>query len=484
MAYLLYAHLSFDWKPITMSATALAGSKAIGHILLVDDEPAYQRLGSSFLRNLGHRVSVAGDVDEALQAFEQDRPQVVLLDLAMPPSMDPEAGLSLIPRFAPSVVVVLSGHGDRDFALRAVELGVWDFLTKPIDPDMLSLVMTRAMHKARLDEELRALRAAKEEQEPGEMGLIGQTAPMQQLRAMVQRIGATSVNVVILGPTGTGKELVARALHQCSARRDGPFAVIHCGALSAELLESELFGHLKGSFTGAHRDQPGLVETAHGGTLFLDEVGEMPPPMQVKLLRFLQEGTFMPVGGRETKKADVRVVAATHRDLEAMVREGSFREDLFYRLKGMVLRTPSLADRRADVPVLAMRFLRSLAPEARLSADALNWLQANDWPGNVRQLRAVVESAGALILPGSELVDSDLLRFASGESVELPGLVAEPTAGLQEPEGSLDAAIAELETRMIKEAMAQSGGNQSEASRRLGISRVGLIKKLARLGLK
>ena len=453
-------------------------SSAIGHVLLVDDEPAYQRLGSSFLRDLGHRVTVAGDADEALEAFGADRPHVVLLDLAMPPRMEPEAGLELIPRFSSAVVVVLSGHGDREFALRATELGAWDFLTKPIDPDMLRFVVGRAMHKARLDAELRQLR---ERDAENDLGLVGQTPPMQQLRAMIRRVAATSVSVIVLGPTGTGKELVARALHQCGQRASGPFAVIHCGALSGELLESELFGHLKGSFTGAHRDQPGLVETAHGGTLFLDEVGEMPPPMQVKLLRFLQEGTFVPVGGREPRKADVRVVAATHRDLEAMVRDGSFREDLFYRLKGVVLRTPSLAERRGDVPLLAARFLRRVAPRAGFSADAQAWLNAQDWPGNVRQLRAAVESAGALILQDTDQVDADLLRFASGESLTLPEAPASAEAPVA---GALDAALSELETRMIREAMDASGGNQSEAARRLGISRVGLIKKLTRLGLR
>jgi len=461
-------------------------------VLLVDDEPAYQRLGASFLRQLGYRVSVAGDVDSALQAFASDPPHVVLLDLAMPPSMDPQAGLSLIPQFANSVVVVLSGHGERDIALQAVERGVWDFLTKPIDPDVLRMVLARAMHKARLDEQVRALQAAQLVQAPAEMGLIGQTAAMQQLRALVQRVGATSVNLLVLGPTGTGKELVARALHHCSPRASGPFAVIHCGALSAELLESELFGHLKGSFTGAHRDHPGLLETAHGGTLFLDEVGEMPAPMQVKLLRFLQEGSFMPVGGREPRHADVRVIAATHRDLETMVQEGSFREDLFYRLKGMVLRTPALAARAADVPVLAVRFLKNVAPQARLSTDAMQWLQARDWPGNVRQLRAVVESAGALLMPSSHVVDAELLRFANGDTDLLPAPADEPGSHVDEANrgeaqhdlGALDAAMQELETRMLRDAMAQSGGNQSEAARRLGISRVGLIKKLARLGLK
>jgi len=471
-----------------MTSAAPSTPSVSGHVLLVDDEPAYQRLGASFLRQLGYRVSVAGDVDSALQAFADDRPHVVLLDLAMPPSMDPQAGLSLIPHFAQSVVVVLSGHGERDIALQAVERGVWDFLTKPIDPDVLRLVLTRAMHKARLDEQVRALRSAQQGQDPGEMGLIGQTAAMQQLRALVQRVGATSVNLIVLGPTGTGKELVARALHQCSPRADGPFAVIHCGALSAELLESELFGHLKGSFTGAHRDQPGLLETAHGGTLFLDEVGEMPAPMQVKLLRFLQEGSFLPVGGRELRRAEVRVIAATHRDLEAMVQAGTFREDLFYRLKGMVLRTPALAERAADVPVLAARFLKHVAPQARLSADAMQWLQSRDWPGNVRQLRAVVESAGALIAPGSALVDAELLKFANGDTAHLPESPGADATGTQgaatDGHGALDAAMLELETRMLRDAMAQAGGNQSEAARRLGISRVGLIKKLGRLGLK
>ena len=452
-----------------------------GHVLLVEDEPAYQRLGSSFLMNLGHRVSVAGDADGALAAFAADRPHIVLLDLAMPPHMDPQAGLALIPRFAPAVVVVLSGHGDRELNLKAVELGAWDFLTKPIDPDMLGFVVARALHKARLDAELQALRAQDLDQD---LGLVGLAPAMLNLRAMIRRVAPTQVSVVVLGPTGTGKELAARAIHQCSTRHEGPFATINCGALSTELLESELFGHLKGSFTGAYRDQPGLVETAHGGTLFLDEVGEMPAPMQVKLLRFLQEGTFLPVGGRTTRQADVRVVAATHRDLEQMVRDGSFREDLYYRLKGVVLRTPALTERAADVPLLAARFLQRVAPHASLRSDALAWLSSQPWPGNVRQLRAVVEAAGALNLPGSTQVGADLLRLASGDvqSLEEDG-AGGPVAGT-EGLGMLDAAIAELEIRLITQALAASGGNQSEAARELGISRVGLIKKLRRLGLK
>ena len=471
-----------------MTSSVASAIASAGHVLLVDDEPAFQRLGSAFLSSLGHRVTLAGDADAASAAFAQAAPDIVLLDLAMPPRMDPEAGLELIPVFAPAPVIVLTGHGDHDIALRATELGAWDFLVKPVDPEMLRFIVARALHKARLDAELRALRSQRLRDDADDLGLVGQTATMQQLRTMVRRVAPTPMSVIVLGPTGTGKELVARALHACGAQRDGPFVVINCGALSAELLESELFGHMKGSFTGAYRDQPGLVEAAHRGTLFLDEVGEMPAAMQVKLLRFLQEGTFVPVGGRVQKQAQVRVLAATHRDLDAMVQDGSFREDLFYRLKGVVLRTPALAERRADIPLLAARLLRRSAPRARLAPDALAWLAARDWPGNVRELRAVVESAGALLLPGQDVVDADLLRFAGGEAplTSAPARPLTSSAGDAAPAaaagGLLDSAVAELEQRLIRDAMAASGGNQSEAARRLGISRVGLIKKLTRLG--
>ena len=448
-----------------------------GQVLLVDDEPAFQRLGSSFLRNLGHEVTVAGDGAQALDAFHQTLPDLVLLDLAMPPSMDPEVGLTLIGELAAVPVIVLTGHGDHEMALRATDLGAWDFLAKPIDPDMLRFVVGRALRKSRLDKELRQLRAG---QSADDLGFVGRTAIVEQLRAMVRRVAPTQVPVLVLGPTGSGKELVARALHAGSRRSNGPFMAVHCGAVSAELLESELFGHLKGSFTGAYRDQPGLVEVAHGGTLFLDEVGEMPASMQVKLLRFLQEGTFVPVGGRTAKHADVRVVAATHRALEAMVRDGSFREDLFYRLKGVVLRTPSLAERPADVPLLATRFVQRGAPGAGFSAAALAWLVARPWPGNVRELKAVVESAAALLLPGQTQIDVELLRLASGEP-EGPAVAVPASA---DEAGPLDAALNELELRLIRDAMSAANGNQSEAARRLGISRVGLIKKLTRLGLR
>lgn len=450
-----------------------------GHVLLVDDEAAFQRLGGAFLRELGHTVTLAGDGEQASQIFSQQGAELVLLDLAMPPHVDPEKGLELIPRFAPAPVVVLTGHGEHELALRATELGAWDFLTKPIDPEMLRFVVARGLRKARLDAELLTLRS---QQTADDLGIVGQAHATVQLRSLVHRVAPTQVNVLVLGPTGTGKELVARALHAGSARRNGPFLAIHCGALSAELLESELFGHLKGSFTGAYRDQPGLVESADGGTLFLDEVGEMPPPMQVKLLRYLQEGCFVPVGGRVQKHADTRVMAATHRDLDAMVRDGSFREDLFYRLKGVVLRTPALAERPADIPLLATQFLRRVAPRAGLTAAALAWLTARQWPGNVRELKAVVESAGALLLAEQHEVEIDLLQMASGEVPS--GTETAETAPPATGAGPLDAALLELELRLVRDTLQAVNGNQSEAARRLGISRVGLIKKLTRLGLR
>ncbi len=446
-------------------------------MLLVDDEPAFQRVGGAWLRTLGHQVTLASDAGAAMRAFRDARPEVVLLDLSMPPHMDPVAGLDLIPAFAPVPVIVLTGHADQDLALKAVDRGAWDFVAKPIEPEMLRVVVGRAVRKSRLDSELSELRRR---EATDDLGLVGLSSTMARLREMVRRLGPTNVGVVVLGPTGTGKELVARALHTTSPRARGPFVPVHCGALSAELLESELFGHLRGSFTGAHRDQPGLVETAHRGTLFLDEVGEMPASMQVKLLRFLQEGSFVPVGGRAQKRADVRVVAATHRDLESMVAAGDFREDLFYRLKGVVLRTPSLAERRNDVPALASLFLRRAAPQARLAADALAWLSAREWPGNVRELRSVVEVAGALA--GTGVIDTGLLRFAAGEAEPEPD--GQASAHPAHSAGALDAAVAELETRMLRDALTASGGNQSEAARRLGISRVGLIKKVTRLGLR
>ncbi|MBI3446855.1 MAG: sigma-54-dependent Fis family transcriptional regulator [Magnetospirillum sp.] len=426
---------------------------------------------AAWLEKQGHVVVTACDGPQAREAFQRERPDLVLLDLVMPPERTPEAGLSLVPDFAAVPVVVLTAHADHDLALRAVAAGAWDFLAKPVEPDLLRFVVERALLKRRLEQEVTSLRAA----QPAENLIFGASPVILRLKEMIRRIGPADLPVMVLGPSGTGKELVAQALHAASPRRSGPFMAVHCGAIPAELLESELFGHLKGSFTGAHQDRQGLIAAAHGGTLFLDEVGEMPSVMQVKLLRFLQEGTYTPVGGRQPLTADVRVVSATHRDVEAMVAEGSFREDFYYRLKGLILRSPPLAERREDIAPLAARFLSDPAKRRRLhlTAEALAWLAEQDWPGNVRELKAVVTSAAALA-EGSVITPADLAFARSGD----------PAAITQAAPSTLAEAVADLERRLITIALAATGNNHSAAARRLGLSRVGLLKMMTRLGLR
>lgn len=442
-------------------------------ILIVDDEPAFLRLAGGFLTQQGYRVVTAGDAASARKAYDAERPDLVLLDLVMPPERTPEAGLSALPHFETSVVIVMTAHSAHEFALRAVSLGAWDFLVKPVEPELLKFSVARALAKRALERELVQLRG----QAGFDDGLIGSGVAMTRLKEMIRRIGAAELPTMILGPTGSGKELVAVALHKASARRERPLVSIHCGAIPAELIESEMFGHLKGSFTGAHADRAGLVASANGGALFLDEVGEMPAAMQVKLLRFLQEGSYTPVGARDTRRADVRIICATHRDLDAMIAAGAFREDLYYRLRGVIVRTPALDERREDIPLLAAHFLAGAAKKRRLrfSHEALAWLAAQSWPGNVRELRATIECAAALADPEATNIAVDDLAFARG------GGSATTTEALVE---TLPAATEKLERRMIGAALVATDNNHSAAARRLGLSRVGLLKMMTRLGLR
>ncbi len=442
-------------------------------ILLADDEPAFLRLAGAWLSAQGYDVVTAENAGQALERFSaQPRPDLVLLDLVMPPERAPEAGLALLSPFASVPVIVLTAHAEHELALRAVAAGAWDFLAKPVEPELLRFAVSRALHKAALERELDQLKAAR----AGTDGIAGVSPAMLRLKKLIRRAGPADIAVMILGPSGTGKELVARALHDASARRAGPFVPVHCGAIPDELLESELFGHLKGSFTGAHQDRLGLLAAADGGTLFLDETGDMPPAMQVKLLRFLQEGTYTPVGGREPRTADVRVISATNRDLEALAATGGFREDLFYRLKGMVLRTAPLAERREDIAPLATRFLKDAGPSLRFSPDGLAWLAGQDWPGNVRELKAVVACAAALICPaGNGIIGPEELTFARYGDGEAPDAAGR---------GRLAEAVNKLERRMIAAALAASGNNRSEAARELGLSRAGLLKMMTRLKMR
>jgi two-component system NtrC family response regulator len=442
-------------------------------ILLVDDEPAFQRLCGNWLTSLGYDVKVAASGEQVVALFAEHTFDLVLLDLALPPSFTPDEGLALLPGLAPAPVVVMTGHADRDLALRAIGAGAWDFLPKPLDPDLLKVVVERALTKRRLERELADMRE-RATPDDATMGLIGISTDLRELRALIRRIAPTDVPVMITGPSGTGKELVARALHANGKRASKAFVAVHCGAIPPELFESELFGHCKGSFTGADRDRLGLIATANGGTLFLDEIGDMPLAMQVKLLRFLQAGSFFAVGARTETKVDVRVVAATNRDLAAMVDDKTFRDDLYYRLKGIQVRTTALADRAEDVALIVQALAARMAPPKRLAPAALEWLMSRSWPGNVRELQHSMQTAAALA--GDEAtITVDDLALACGEAPATPSSTVD---------GSLDAQVAALEKRLIVAALDETDHNHTHAAKQLGISRVGLLNKMKRYALR
>ncbi len=444
-------------------------------ILLVDDEPAFLRLCSGWLAGSGYHVATAVDADQAVSRYAEENYDLVLLDLAMPPSMDPQDGLALVAQFDRSPVIVLTGHAQRELALQAIEKGAWDFLAKPIDPAMLGIVVDRALTKQSLVIENQHLRRELGEQQSSDnLGIIGISKSVQQLRNLIYRVGPSNINIIISGPSGTGKELVARAIHNCSNRSALPFVPVNCGAISDNLFESEFFGHIKGSFTGATVDRPGLIASAAGGTLFLDEIGDMPLSMQVKLLRFLQEGSFSPVGSDSQVEADVRVVTATHRDLQSLMQEQDFREDLYYRIKGAEIKILPLSDRVEDIPLLANYFLEKYTDSKVCSFDpgALDWLLQQTWHGNVRELENCIESAVAMCNGAPQITRAHLMM----EFEEIVQPIAKPD--------SLTGKLADLEKRLIVAALDQHRQNRSQAAIALGISRAGLLKKMARLGLR
>jgi two-component system NtrC family response regulator len=451
----------------------------IAKILLVDDEPAYRLLAERFLTAQGYQVSCAADLTQARQLLAQQPFDLMLLDLSLPPAFEPSATLAALPEFAAQPVIILTGHAERELALQAIAAGAWDFIAKPVDPDLLAVVVKRAISKHQLELELNQLKQ-RTQQQSAVQGLIGVSRQMENIRTLVQRIAPTEVRVLVTGPSGTGKEVISRALHQLSLRAKGPFISVHCGAIPAELLESELFGYVKGAFTGADRDRQGLLSMANGGTLFLDEIGEMPLPMQVKMLRVLQEGTFYPVGGREQKRIDVRLVAATNAVLPELVKQGKFREDLYYRIKGITLETPALDERREDIPLLLQHFLQKLPQKPQLTAQAMQWFLQRPWPGNVRELKNTLESVVAIAQQGQvTLADIQLLHLDEGGAAEnAPLAMMAPVLGF-----SLDEQVKSLEISLLINALEQHHGNRSQAAKALGLSRQGLLKKIERYGL-
>ncbi|EQB12028.1 PEP-CTERM-box response regulator transcription factor [Novosphingobium lindaniclasticum] len=424
-------------------------------------------------------VVVAGDRNSALTLLRSEMPSVVTLDLGLPPDPDGTtegfAILDAIMALKPDTkVIVASGHGARESALQAIARGAYDFYQKPIDIDALGLIVRRALQLHRLEEENRRL-AARVEKDEKVLGRLLTAAPeMIRVGRTIERVANTNVSVMLLGASGTGKELLARGLHEASARAKRAFVAINCAAIPENLLESELFGHEKGAFTGAVKTTPGKIEQAAGGTLFLDEVGDIPLQLQVKLLRFLQERVIERVGSRESIPVDTRIVCATHQDLEAMIAEGRFREDLFYRLAEIVVRIPGLAERPGDATLLAKAFLhryaREMNPAVRgFATDALAAIDAWHWPGNVRELENRVKRA--VIMADEKLVGAADLDLAQPDEQVINAL-------------NLKAAREQADRKVIRHALARSEGNISSTAKMLGISRPTLYDLLKQYDLQ
>ncbi len=431
-------------------------------LLIVEDDAGLQRQLRWAYE--GYDIVVAGDRDAAIAAVRAEEPQVVTLDLGLPPDPDGVsegfATLEAILAMKPDTkIVVASGHGDRSSALRAIDLGAWDFYAKPIDIDALGLIVARAFHVHALEAENRRL-AERIEGQAVLGGMITAAPEMLKVTRTIERVAPADVSVMLLGASGTGKELLARGVHDASRRKRGNFIAINCAAIPETLLESELFGHEKGAFTGAVKTTEGKIEQAAGGTLFLDEIGDVPLPLQVKLLRFLQERVIERIGGRKAIPVDTRIVCATHQDIDTMVAEGRFREDLYYRLAEIVVRIPSLSERPGDPALLARHFLDRYAAQMglgpkRLAPDALAAIEAWGWPGNVRELENRVKRA-AIMADGKAVTAADL-------DLASPDLGAGPI--------NLKAVREAADRAAIRSALAQAQGNISGTARLLGISR-------------
>jgi two-component system response regulator AtoC len=445
-------------------------------ILIVDDDPSVVFVLKELLEERGHTTETATSGSTALGLL--DSVDIVLTDLQMPVMNGMELLRMVRERDASMPVILLTAHGSEKDAVNAMKSGAYDYLTKPFDIDEVTLVVERAL-------ESRALRVTNRRL-VGERALgrrmVGEAQPMRRLLDAVERVAEKDVTVLIRGETGTGKELIASLLHARSKRAKGPFVRFNCAAIPAELAESQLFGHVKGAFTGATGAAQGFFSEADGGTIVLDEVGELPPNVQAALLRALQDGEIQRVGSARPEKVDVRIIAATNRDLQAEARAGRFRSDLFYRLAVVELVVPPLRERRSDIPALAEEFARRYGDkfgleQLRLSPELLTRLAAADWPGNVRQLENTIARLAALSLGGV----IEAAAFEPG-----PSSASEPRAldvGTPEFGPSLREQVEAFERNLVAHALERAGGNQSEAARRLATSRATLMDKLKKYGL-
>jgi DNA-binding NtrC family response regulator len=468
-----------------------------GSVLLVDDDRGLRRAFADVLRAEGFRVAEAGTEPEAERAFAASEARLVVLDLMLPPSGSPEAGAALLGRMLAArpaaKIVVVSGTGDTSLALSLVRRGAYDFLGKPVDPDVLIAVVERAAARLALEDRVAELETALTSNAADPPGMLGSSPAFVEARTLAERAAATLVPVLVTGESGTGKEVFARYLHARSQRAAKPFVAINCGALSPGLLESTLFGHKKGAFTGADRDAPGLFVEADGGTLFLDEIGDLELPLQVKLLRALESGEVMPVGASRPVTVSVRLVSATHKPLSQMVEARTFRDDLYWRVRGIEIALPRLADRIGDLPLLAQHFLnqaRALVPQAgpvRLSPEALRRMEQHAWPGNLRELRHEMQRALVMAAGRGEILEEDLSPGLRSPAARGPAGAAGAGGAarvLTDPSTTLEEKLTALEISEITRVLAETGGNRSHAAEKLGLSRQGLLNKIARHGLR
>jgi DNA-binding NtrC family response regulator len=444
--------------------------------LIVDDDAGTLTSLSRAFALEGYSALTASSAARALEKLADEPVDAILSDVVMP-EMDGLEFLARLRERVPDVpVILMSGQATLDTALKATRLGALDFVEKPVGLERLLLTLRNALRLDRLERENRALAGRTRD----ELSLVGGGPAMRALTALIEKAAPSDVPILIAGENGTGKELVARRIHELSARRDGPFVPMNCAAVPAELVESELFGHEKGAFSGAVAQRRGLFEQADGGTLFLDEIGDMPPAMQAKLLRVLQDGRFMRVGGSGELRADVRVISATNRDIDSLVAEGRFREDLYYRINTLPLRTPPLRERRDDVAVLVAHFAQAAERRNRwkprlFSAEALDLLRQQPWRGNVRELRNVVERV--LILSEGDPLSAADVRAA------LPASPGAPRSGSIPLEGGLREIVDGYERDVIRERLRAMGGHVTNAARSLGLERSHLYKKCKQLGL-
>jgi DNA-binding NtrC family response regulator len=450
------------------------------HLLIVDDESALREAIAERLADHGFVVEQAASGEQALERLADFAFDILITDLRLPGIDGRQVVESALERYPDIIPIVITGYGTVKDAVEAIKQGAADFITKPFQFDALLHVLRSALEQRRLKSENAYLRSQLEDRYRID-GLVGHSAPMRSLFQLLETVAATSSTVLITGETGTGKELAARAIHHNSPRRANRFVAINCSAIPETLLEAELFGHVRGAFTGAVGTRQGRFEQAHKGTLFLDEVGTMSAALQAKLLRVLQEREFERVGDSHTIKIDVRVIAATHSDLKKMVADGLFREDLFYRLNVIPVQLPPLRERREDIPLLAQHFLQKLAAETgravTLSQEALRRLMAFHWPGNVRQLENVVERALAFSGGRSQLDVQDL----SAEIQSQPAPADSSDAWFPEDGVDFDRYIEAVELSLIRRSLERTQGNKRQAAKLLNLKRTTLIEKLKRL---